>query len=223
MGDLAFNTLYDYVLPYLRGVTTPLVDNEIRRVVRQFLRKSTLLRESLSLNLTAGNNVLTLTPTAPTPPTLEVAGVLQVAVNAGYANGGTTFNEIRQAPEDDVQRLALQTDEAPPRAFRYFPMSTLLLYPSPDAAYPVHVLVYETLTLDTANTTFPDVCAPYLDTIARGVIAECMMMPNKPFSEPQSAILYQRLYGDRVLALREELRQGGSAGVATARGPRFGV
>jgi hypothetical protein len=217
-----FSALHDFTMPYLRGVSMAVLDHEIRRVVRQFLRKSTILRETLPFVCSTSSNILTLTPTTNTPP-LEVAGVLQVAVNTQFANGGTQYDEIRQAPEDTVQRMALLANPAAPRGFRYYPQSTLLLYPQPDQAYPVQVLVYEMITLDLTNTNMPDVCNDYLDVISRGVIAECMLQPNKPYTDLQSAVLYQRLYGDGVLALRETLRQGGSAGWATVRGPRFGV
>jgi len=212
--------MYDFVMPYCPGATSSFVDSQIRRVMRQFLRRSTILRELLPLTLTPNVNSLVLTPTT---AGLEVAGVLWLRVNTGFDTGAVQFNPIHQLQEESGYRSDNNAVTGAPRGYNYFTPSAVIVSPPPDKAYPVQVEVYETTPLDGSVTTYPPACSPYLDVIGRGVVAELMGMPAKPFSDPQHAMLYQKLFGERTLAIRDELRQGGSRSVATARGPRFGA
>lgn len=54
MPTRPFSDLYNYVLPYVPGVETPLVDFHIRRVVREFCRRTTLWRHRVELTTEPG-------------------------------------------------------------------------------------------------------------------------------------------------------------------------
>jgi len=57
-----FNELYDLILPYVPAVETPLVDYHIRRVTREFCRRTTLWRKRVTITTEAGVNDYLLSP-----------------------------------------------------------------------------------------------------------------------------------------------------------------
>lgn len=54
MATRPFSDLYDYILPYVPSAETPLVDFHIRRVTREFCRRTTLWRRRIELTTEAG-------------------------------------------------------------------------------------------------------------------------------------------------------------------------
>lgn len=62
MATQPFSVLYDYVLPYVPAVDTPLVDYHIRRVVREFARRTTLWRRLINFTTVAGTAEYLLQP-----------------------------------------------------------------------------------------------------------------------------------------------------------------
>lgn len=62
MPNRNFNELYDLILPYVPAVETPLVDYHIRRVVREFCRRTTLWRHRVTITTEPGVNDYLLSP-----------------------------------------------------------------------------------------------------------------------------------------------------------------
>lgn len=62
MPNRNFNELYDLILPYVPAVETPLVDYHIRRVVREFCRRTTLWRHRVTITTQPGVNDYLLSP-----------------------------------------------------------------------------------------------------------------------------------------------------------------
>lgn len=213
---------YDYVIPYVRGASTAVVDLEIRRILRQFFRRTTLLREVLPYTLTPSTSVLTIAPSVGAGA-VDLAGVIDVEINGGYQNGTNYFTRILPLPEQAQPRPGWNPSPAQPRGFNFFPPSLVVFSPLPDLPYPVLITVFETMPLDNTNTTYPAVALQYADTVGHGVIAALLAMPGKPWTDLQNAVLYQKLYGERALALRDQLRSGGVRNSSRLTAPRFGV
>lgn len=62
MPTRPFSELYDLVLPYVPAVETPLVDYHIRRVTREFCRRTTLWRRRVTITTQPGVNDYLLAP-----------------------------------------------------------------------------------------------------------------------------------------------------------------
>ena len=57
-----FTALHDDVLPYLPGAPVPLVDSAIRKATREFLRRTTVLRQEFTFTTTPGIDTYRLNP-----------------------------------------------------------------------------------------------------------------------------------------------------------------
>ncbi len=62
MANRGFDELYDLILPYVPAVETPLVDYHIRRITREFCRRTTLWRKRVTIVTEAGVNDYLLSP-----------------------------------------------------------------------------------------------------------------------------------------------------------------
>ena len=62
----------------------------------------------------------------------------------------------------------------------------------------------------------------YREIIADGVIASLKILGNKPWFDPEGAVIYNRRYVNAVQGIRAKLRDANQPNVSTMRGPRFG-
>lgn len=74
MPNRQFSELYDLILPYVPAVETPLVDYHIRRVTREFCRRTTLWRHRVTINTQPGVNDYLLSPYDATEGTIGGGG-----------------------------------------------------------------------------------------------------------------------------------------------------
>lgn len=207
-ANVPFSKLYDQVLPYLPGAETPIVDSQIRKAVREFMRRTTLIRETFQW--------YTQFPSLPTYKLLP-----------GY---GEVSSTIGVWIDEDLKPLPVATeDRRPPREpgkpVGWF--STVLdyinLYPEPDAEYLITCSSVVTLRQDAVS--FPEVIFDHhAEAIAAGVISAMCSMPGKPWTQPTAAQQAGRMFAGEIRTLRGSLRDGGQPNQSTFTAARkFGV
>lgn len=207
MANVAFSTLYDKILPYLPGAETPIVDNQLRKVLREFMTRTTIIRESFTLTTTPGVSTYRLQPVYG-----QVSAILRV------------WPEGQVPPLPPVSDHALYPREpARPVAWFAHVPDVLSLYPTPDAAYEYFIDAAVTAAQDA--TTFPEELAHhYGEAIAAGVLAAMMSMPGKPWTQGDAAKSAARMYSGTLRELRARVREGGQSNHSTFRGiAKFGA
>ncbi len=211
MADVAFRVLYDHILPWLPMAETPIVDLHIRRVLREFYRRTTLWRQTFTFNTTTARSYL-LTPSAGV-----VLSILKVSVD------GRPISVLPEADRPSEAEIAEQ-EAGTSTAWYALYSNTLALNPSPVAGIPVSVEAALTLSLDNAVQSFAEeTYNEYCEHIAAGVIGEMMLMPGKPWTQEKAAGQYTGRFVRKCLEIRSRLRDGGQPNVSTLRGPKFGA
>lgn len=205
----SYDDLYDFILPYLPGAEPGIVDHHIRRVLREFFKRTTVWREVFEFNTTAG------APTAAyalQPTTGVVAAVLDVSANGRH---------IHPVPEESRDPRA--TPAVPTGWYSLIPQ-VLVLYPKPNGITPIRVEAAITVAPDGEDRTFPtDVFTEHAEALGFGVVGAMMMMPGKPWTQRDSSLTYSRLFGSAIRDTRGKLRDGGQPNQSTFSGPRFGA
>lgn len=218
-----FSVLYDWVLPELPGCDLPIVNFHIRKVVRQFLKRTTLWREDVAIVLVPGQSLYPVTPIVPgvTPSDSDTdvgvpLGILTCTVNNQVINPITE----QTRPADGILVQPCQ-----PNAFFQFTPDYVTFYPVPDnaATYTALLHIYKTIPLTAADQSMPDaIYSHYVEAIANGVKSSLMGMPKKPWSNIEMALTYNKMFADSTLALRDRFRSGGVRNATRITFPRFG-
>ena len=199
---------YDRILPFAAGLDTGTADMQLRRIIRQFLRKTTLVRTTISFTLTVGTPTYTINASQSYQ---DVGGVLKLTMN-GSMRSGADYVPLDALTEPTTPGPSTIVNNAQPRGFTFTPPSTLTFYPTPDQAYPCSVLIYESLVTSSANSTVPDAVMDYADCIADGVLAQLLAMPQKPWTDLRTSQVHQIEYANRTLSIRNRFREGGASG-----------
>lgn len=211
MANANFSDLYDHILPYLPGAETGVVDLHIRRVLREFYRRTTLWRETFNFVTTTAQSYL-LTPAAG-----SVHSVFSVAVE------GTPIGVLPENMQPTPAQVAAQTASTPTNWFTRY-ANQVSLNPKPTAGINITVEAIITLSLDNGIVVFPeDTYTQYCEQIAAGVIGEMMKMPGKPWTQDKAARDYSGMFVRTVIAVRAKLRDGGQPNASKLYGPTFGV
>lgn len=206
MANVPFSRLYDQVLPYLPGAEPAIVDSQIRKVLREFMKRTTICRQSFYLTTVAGVSAYRLEPTFG-----QVSSVLHVWQDCG--------SPLPNVPEEMLAPAA----DARPRGWYTLVPHIINLYPRPNAAY--CYVVDAVITLKQDDTQFPEELAEqYSEALAAGVLSMMYSMPGKPWSQPDAARASGRVYSGVIQSIRSSLRDGGRPNQSTFRGiVRFGA
>jgi hypothetical protein len=199
MSTVEFNVLYDQLLPYLPGAEIELVDFQIRKVMRDFLTRTTLLREPFTFTTVPGAATYRLTPGYG-----EVASVMEV--RSPYS-----VYPLPVVPE--AKRAIVPTPDMP-RGWWTAIAPLLVLHPVPDAEYDIHVVAAVRPTND-ADRLPEDITNQHEETLATGVLAAMYSMPGKPWTKKDDALALARAYNSSVKTIRSTLRDGGQPNAST--------
>jgi hypothetical protein len=204
-----FDQLYDFTMPTLPGAEPGIIDFHIRRVLREFFKRTTVWREVFEFDTIVApvTTTYSLQPTSGT-----VAAVLRVDIDARYAP---------PVPEEKRDPHALPG--VPVGWYGLLPQ-VMTLYPAPNSIVPVRVEAAITLAVDGTDRNFPDeVFSEHAEALAAGVIGAMLMIPGKPWTKRDAAGTYSRIFGSAVRDTRGKLRDGGMPNQSTFTGPRFGA
>lgn len=208
----SFIDLHDYVLPEIRNVETETLDFYIRQVTRDFLKATTLWRETLLVPLKVGATDYRLSPRNGG----QVAGVLSVGKVDGSGALLRNLNELQRPGPG-----AVMTPGEPDGWWQVYPGVIKLSRP-PDAVYQLPILVYKQLTLDPSDDVIPDEAFDaYAEALSFGVKARLHAMPSKPWTDTVMATVNNGLYTTTKFAVRAKLRDGGANSHSRVVAPRF--
>ena len=207
METVPFSAMYDHVLPYLPAAEPPIVDSQMRKIVREFMKRTTLFRETFEFATEAGTDVYRLTPTFG-----QVSSVIEVR-----------FPGRLPLPVVTEERRILPATPAEPRGWSTTLPDLLTLHPVPDAAYTLRCT--GVLTLKQDDTEIPAaIVEHHAEAVAAGVLAAMFGMPGKPWTQSQSSKESGRVFNGVIRTIRGQLRDGGQPNQSTFRGiARFGA
>jgi hypothetical protein len=213
MADREFSALYDYTMPYLPGAEPAVIDFHIRRVLRDFFKRTTAWRLTFEFQTIPGQATYQLVPGTGK----QVSSLLSVDVDT---------KGIGVVPEERRDR---NVTSAKPYGWYQLLPQVLTLYPTPDAEYTVRVDAAITLPIEDEGGskvhTFPgEFFDEHAEAIAAGVISGMMLMPGKPWTKLDSGASYGRIFGAAIRDTRGKLRDGGQPNASTFTAPvKFGV
>lgn len=207
-----FADLRDYVLPEIRGVEPETVDFYIRQVARDFLKATTLWRETIILPLTVGATDYRLSPRNGG----QVAGVLDV----GSATGAT--QPLHNLPESARPAPGVVVEPGEPDGWWQVYPGVIKLRRPPDKVYQLPIQVFKQLTQDPSDDLLPDEAFDsYAEELAYGVRARLHAMPSKPWTDTTMATVNHGFYTRAKFAIRAKIREGGSYSHSRVVAPRF--
>lgn len=206
-----FSDFYDHIFPFLPSVHPAVVDLQLRKTLKEFFRRSTYWREDIPFTLQVGTDLTTLRPTQ---PGAVVSHILTVTLDG---------QQLGVAPETARRAPGVTAQNAKPRGW-FSRISDILEFTDvADANYGGVAQVTLNLSMDPTEKDVPDaVLEHYGDLIGAGCVGALMMMPAKPWTQPEASRPYLNRFAAGVLALRAQLRDGGQPNASTLRGPRFG-
>jgi hypothetical protein len=209
MADVAFSTIYDQVIPYLPGAEPSIIDTQIRKAVREWMKRTTMYRETFIVTTVAGVSDYKLVPGS----TDRMVSSIMAVYPAG--------SSLPMDPIQEDRRHLIAAGQ--PRGW-FSPLSDVIsFYPQPDAAY--DFTVNAVLTLPQNVSVMPEELAgQHAEALAAGVLSLMMDMPGKPWTQSQVARGYGRVYSGAIKTERGKLRDGGQPNHSTLQPRvRFGV
>lgn len=170
------------VLPSVDACPSPIAEQAIRDAIDSFCRQSRIYRERQTVALTSGVSSYELDP----------PGGGSVIVETLYARIGDDILEPL-IPELE-SRLFIGSGK--PEYIKHAEPGSIEILPAPaDSGTLSVVVVY---SIDQAATMFPSILDQWREEISFGAMARLMVMPNKPWSNPQMAAGYQSMFNAGV-------------------------
>jgi len=203
----ALSEFYPRIIPYLPGISEPMVNQVLVDSAIEFCDTSLVLRENLDTFYTSiGRIEYDLDP----PSTQHnISRVMGVAVD-GKALSGVEYESLRND---------FATSNAVPKGFytdRTGSTLTLRLTPPPDKIYPVVVNV----TLRPARSATlleDDLYNIWIDPVVTGAIARAMQIPDQPFTNFAQAGYLTNYSARQTISSRIEGNYGQIRGSVRAR------
>lgn len=198
MANVPFSALHELVLPYLPGADTPIIDSTIRKVVREWMKRTTCVRQTFQFNTANGLSDYQLLPGSG-----QVASIMAVWQDPAA-------DPLRVATED------LRRTSSPARPTHWWEMipGVVKFYPTPNGIYPI--TVNAVLTLTQTDTTLPEeLVANYGEQLTSGVLSMMMSMPGKPWTQSKAAIDMGRVFNGAIKTERAKIRDGGQPNQST--------
>lgn len=180
-----WSQFYDFVLPELPGVDTPLVDIFLRNTSIEFCEETWALMADMD-SINSVDAVYEYDLDSPE------SGVEPFAVKQAWIDS----MPISPISMDNLWAASTdwRTSSGKPIYFAQQEFSKILLYPVPDAVgYTLDITV--TLRPTTTATGVPDrLFADYRRQISWGTMAALMAQPAKPWSNPERSMYYRKEY-----------------------------
>lgn len=208
-----FDDLYDRIMPMCPGADFPLVNQHIRYVVREFLKRSTYWREALPLILTKGTQQVRVVPAQDG----DVAGILSVMLNE-------RMYPLAKLSESCQRWGYLATQTAPREPCGYWHNTpSLIQFPDPiDIDRMAVVVIYKTISQDPTREFIPDdLMEEWSDSLAAGTIARMLALPGRTWSNSSMAQVYAQQYTRDSYQARALLRGGGQHGTTRVHMARW--
>jgi len=199
MANTAFTALFDDVLPHVPGCSQPIASDAIRKAAIEFCERSwAWIFNSPDIDVVNGQMAYPFTP----PGNAVVSKVLQVwyddepltpktpdELNTLYPNWRTVTGTPIHYTQDDSRNL--------------------LLVPTPDAdltdGLKMRVALKPTIAAADIETVIYE---EYREAIACGALAQLMMSPKKPYSDPGLAVVKLEYFESKIGSTRFKVQKG---------------
>lgn len=205
------SALYDFILPLVPVVDTPLVDHAVRRAARFIATNAALEKTTLTVPTVVGQREYALVP----PVGTEITSILSLRIGSQ-----PPYTKLYPATFDMVDQL-MDFPDALPTMWTFVQGGPLSVYPSPDTIQTLHVTVFTRPEM--TATTLADVYFQHRELLADGALAFLYQAPAKPWTNERAAAEAYARFGRGILALRARNRAGGQASSGTMSGPQFGA
>lgn len=199
--------LRNTVAVQLVGCEFPLIDMHLRWVLHDFLTRTGLLRESLSVSLVAAQ--------ANYPLTFATAsGIAATLLTARIGESRLVHSTLAGLP------AATGT----PAMCALLDAETVGVWPTPTEAATLSLLAAITISPSAAlgTPTVPFVCQPFFDYIHSGVLGRLYALPDKPWTSSLVAGYHKGEYMRGIAKARIAAETGRAQGTQMWRFPRFG-
>lgn len=198
MANVPFSDMHSLILPYLPGADLPIVNNSIRKAVREWTKRTTCLRETFVFPTAAGISDYQLLPTYG-----QVSSIMAVWEDLAS-------DPLKPVTEDERRpRPAAR----PTNWWEQIP-GVIKMYPTPDGVYTI--TVNAAMTLTQLDTEMPEeLIANFGEDLANGVLALMMSMPGKPWTQSKGAVDLSRAFNSAMKTQRGKLRDGGQPNQST--------
>jgi len=173
---------YSEVRRSARGIPEPMLRDAIVRAARIFCRESWYVRRYVLITTVAGQSNYEITDTQNEDAINVLRGQVQDIATP------PNIGEIRPLLSVETARINpnLYINPSKPRWYGYAPVNTLILYPTPDNAYMVTVVV--PVQPVKGGTYIPDeLLQDYEDTIGQGALMWLYRMRTAEWFDPNEA------------------------------------
>lgn len=180
MATVPYDSLFQYVQPYVPGCPNVVISDALAEAAADFCVRSELWRQDLDSDTTVQGEPL-FEPDIPTGSILE--DVSWVRVN------GTKLARVL----DKYVEQADFSEEKEPKYYSIYQDNYIRLYPTPDASYSVEGAVVLKPSLSSAGVE-DFLFETHGRTIAFGAIAKIAAIPRKEWSDLQLAEMYSHKF-----------------------------
>lgn len=203
------------------GAMDGVIASAVRKVVREFCRKTTRWRVDLAdLTLVLGQTAY-VPGSISTTIQLPIDGELVLYV--GGKQNGIPLDATRKEDMDAV-KFNWQVEQGS-QMLRFYPSDPLTfnVYPIPsDVTYPVQIRAAFMPAVDAA--TCPDfIMDDWQETITAGAVGRLLNMADRPWTDMKTAMVKRTEFLDGVTDAEIQLDRGFAAKTRTAKVPFFGA
>lgn len=209
------------VYPEVDGAMDSIITSAVRKIVREFCRKTTRWRVDLPPLTLVLNQTAYVPGALATTLQFPVDGELVFYVNA--TQNGTPLEPTRKEDMDAVQ-FDWEIEQGS-QMLRFYPSDPLTfnVYPIPvDVTYPLQIRA--AFMPAVAALTCPDfIMNDWQEVITAGVVGRLLNMANRPWTDMKTAAVKRAEFLDGVAQAAIQLDRGFATKVRTAKVPFFGA
>lgn len=196
----AYETFLPYVYPLVPNVPEPSAIYAVRNACIDFCRGSLFLQQEIDpITVVAGTAEYEIDT-----PTGTVLTQVLTLYHSGLRLSKRSLSEITATYTRDWRSMT-----GTPKMWTQFNPNEVTLILTPDTT--LANALTGTMAVVPARTSLSvdsNVFERYVETIARGAAAKLMAIPNEPFTSPDGALLYTRLFNSDVSNARAAVNAG---------------
>lgn len=226
--------LIQYVAPYVAGCPDPVITRALNTALDRFCKESWYYRKRVDAQRILPTDTVVGDFSADYPDSITINGATRFPVaktkNDNYvvdAPSGMRPYVIVEAVADGVALLPVnsfavsyyagwQDKEGPAQYFTQIPAAVTEIFPTPDT--PPELTFVVAYTVEQDATTIPNVLAmDFRQTIVDGALASLLAQPDQGYSDPNSAVYFERKFKSGIAAASVIANRGGTRAPVRAR------
>lgn len=190
---MEFDVVLPHVMPYANGCGEPVAIHHIRQAAISLCQRTKLWRHESSVTVTAAGNDALVAP---------VDAEIYEIEGAYYS--GRYIDPISRAELKEKYSNWRDWTPGDPQFITQAMPDSIRLVPSFDGVVVVDLFLQSSEQAE----TLPDFMSKYARVLGWGALAEILLLPNKPFSNPELAMLNQNRFADKLDSLSTQFVRG---------------